>query len=119
MNVTRGTTKLNNANSLYYMNRNASALNSASTKLALQQQVVQLQDNPLSANIGIKMAMVIAKSSQYVRNINTTGIPAMQFASGYIGQSKTEMDSIKAIVTAAANAGALLSLSQHMNFLAF
>ncbi len=106
MSVMRGTTKLNNANSLYYMTRNFNALNSASTKLALQQQVVQLQDNALAANIGIKMAMVIDRASQYVRNINTTGIPAMRFAEKYITDSKTEMDKIKSIATGAANAGA-------------
>ena len=99
----RGTSKISNSNSLLYISRNFQNLNKVSTQVALQQQVVDLEDDPLSANVGIKMLNVIAKSEQFNRNIKS-GIASLNLTDGFLGSAKSALDKVKTLTTGAANA---------------
>ncbi|MCD8141107.1 MAG: hypothetical protein LUE17_15290, partial [Planctomycetaceae bacterium] len=89
----RGTFKINNSNSLLYINRNYQNLTKVSSQIALQQQVVELEDNPLNANIGIKTLNLLAKSKQYVSNL-TSGIKTLEFAEAFIRSTRSELTKI-------------------------
>ncbi len=89
----RGTFKINNSNSLLYINRNYQNLTKVSSQIALQQQVVELEDNPLNANMGIKALNMLAKSKQYVSNLNS-GVATLGFAEKYITNTRTELSKI-------------------------
>ncbi|MDR1533968.1 MAG: flagellar hook-associated protein FlgL, partial [Planctomycetota bacterium] len=97
----RGTTKITNNNALYYINRNHNALSKVSNQISLQQQVINLEDNPLAANIGIRLFNTISRSEQYNRTVKT-GIAALNLTDAYLGESKTIMDTVKSLVVGAA-----------------
>ncbi len=101
----RTTSMINNNNSLLYINRNFAQLSKVTSQVAMQQQVIELEDDPLSANIGIKMLGIIAKSEQYNRNIKS-GIGMLSLADGYLGSMKSGIQSLHDIVVGAANAPA-------------
>ena len=110
----RGTSKITNNNSLYFINKNFNNLMKVSNQIALEQQVVNLEDDPLSANVGIKMLNVIAKSEQYNRNIKT-GIASLALTDGYLSSSKSLMDKVKTLTTGAANDPSATSATRSAN----
>ncbi|MDR1520332.1 MAG: hypothetical protein LBU23_09370 [Planctomycetota bacterium] len=98
----RGTTKITNNNALYFINRNFTNYSKVNNQLSLFQQVINLEDNPLAANIGIKLTNIISRTEQYNRSIQT-GVGALGLTDGYLTSCKTIMDSVKTLTVGAAN----------------
>ena len=98
----RSTSKINNSNSLLYITRNFQSLSKVSTQVSLQQQVVDLEDDPLSANIGVRMLNIISKAEQYNRNIKT-GIGSLKLTDSFLTSCKGIMDKVKKISVGSAN----------------
>ncbi len=99
----RTTGKINNSNALMQIGRNFQQLSKVTSQVAMQQQVIELDDNPLSASIGIKMLGMIAKADKLNSNVKI-GLGILGLSDGYLGQAKTAVESLNKIVTGAANA---------------
>ncbi len=102
----RSTNKMTNTNSVLYMQRNFSNLSKVTSQIGAYQQVLEIDDNPLSANVGIKLTGVMAKIQQYNTSIKTTGIPNMKYTDGLLEAMKNQADKISKLVVGAANATA-------------
>lgn len=98
----RGTTKITQSNSLYYIKRNYRNLAKVNEQIASQKQVPSLESDPLAANLGIRLSGVMARITQYDKNIQT-GLGTLTLLDQYLGSCKTEMDEIKNKVVQGAN----------------
>lgn len=99
----RGTNSITNSNSLYYMSRNFENLSTVANQLAAKQQVVNLEDNPLSAVIGVRMLNVISRAEQYNTNIKT-GIGSLNLIDGFLASAKKITDDINKLTVGSASA---------------
>ncbi len=98
----RGTTKITNNNSLYYLNRNFQNFFTAQSKLSAEQQVLRPEDDPLSTTIGVRMLNLMARVEGYNRNI-VTGKGSLSLIDGYLDSCKTVADQVKTLTTGAAS----------------
>ncbi len=100
--ISRATSQMTNANSLLYMQRNFSSLSKVEGQIGSWKQVVEIDDNPLAANVGIKLNSVIAKVNQYNTTIGTTGLPTMKYNDGLLASMKVQADKMSSLVINAA-----------------
>lgn len=107
----RTTTKITNSTNLLYINRNFNSLNTNVSQLANQRQVVELGDDPMSANIGIKLESLVNRSEQYTRNLKS-GRHQLGLSDSRLQLAKTQMDEIKTIITGAANSASMTAESR-------
>ncbi|MDR2392530.1 MAG: flagellar hook-associated protein FlgL [Planctomycetota bacterium] len=97
----RITSKMTNNTSLLHMTRNFQNYTKASIKMSTLRQVVDLEDNPLSANLGIRLVNIVSRTEQYNRTI-ATALGSLNLTDGYLGENKTIMDTIKSLTVGAA-----------------
>ncbi len=102
----RSTNKMVNTNSMLYMQKNFANLSKVTSQIGAYAQVQEIDDNPLSANVGIKLTGVMAKIQQYNTSIKTTGIPNMKYTDGLLEAMKIQADKMSKLVVGAANATA-------------
>ncbi len=96
----RGTTKISNSTSLQYLTKNWNALEKVQQQISKQMKVPMLEDNPLAANIGIRLLTTQNRTEQYIRNIET-GLGFLGLTDQSLRSSKTIMDKIKTLVIGA------------------
>lgn len=98
----RGTMKISESNSLLYLNKNYTALNKVSNQISSYRKVVNLSDDPMSANLGIQMETVVSRIQQYDRNI-VTGKGMLTMADQTLLSAKTLVDKLNSLTIGAAS----------------
>ncbi len=102
----RSTGRMVSYNNVATMQRNFRVLNKVTNQLGLEQQVTELEDDPISANIGVKLTNIMAKINQYHRNLSTYAIPTAKNTDGALASMVAQTKGLAALVNGQANATA-------------
>ncbi|MDR1612440.1 MAG: hypothetical protein LBT97_06600 [Planctomycetota bacterium] len=93
----RATSKITTQNSLYAIQRNYRNYAKVNAQVSALRQVINLEDDPLSANLGMRMVTIASRTTQYIRNINS-GLASLRLYDGSLGDSKTSLDALLELV---------------------
>ncbi|MCD7895917.1 MAG: hypothetical protein LUG50_04490 [Planctomycetaceae bacterium] len=99
----RSTGRMVSYNNVTTMQRNFRVLNKVTNQLGLEQQVTELEDDPMSANIGVKLTNLMSKINQYRRNLNTYAIPTAKNTDGALTSMVAQTKGLAALVNGQAN----------------
>ncbi|MCC8165117.1 MAG: hypothetical protein LIQ31_02945, partial [Planctomycetes bacterium] len=102
----RSTGRMVTNNNIATMQRNFRVLNKVTNQLGMEQQVTELEDDPISANIGVKLTNLMSKITQYHRNLTTYAIPMAKNTDGALAAMLNQTRGLKSEVLGAANATA-------------
>ena len=100
----RCTLKMSANTTINNINTNYLRMTKLIAQLGTGQRVLNLSDDPLAANVGIRMDTMIARTTQYNRSIKT-GTAFLGLTDNALGQAKSLLDKVKSLVIAGANEG--------------
>ncbi|MDR3211837.1 MAG: flagellar hook-associated protein FlgL [Planctomycetota bacterium] len=98
----RSTLKISNSTSLHYLQMNYSRMERVNSQISLQKQMVNVEDDPIGATLGLRLLNVTARTEQYSRNIQV-GIGLLGLTDKSLQSSKTILDSVRALAVGGAN----------------
>ncbi|MDR0361780.1 MAG: hypothetical protein LBJ46_03710 [Planctomycetota bacterium] len=93
----RATAKIVQQNSLYALQRNYRNYAKIDAQVSAMRQVINLEDDPLAANLGMRMVTIASRTEQYVRNIQA-GSAMLRLYDGSLAESKTSLDTLLDLV---------------------